>query len=93
MAFSTMWSGIRTTVSGIYNTIKDGFNKAVGFIKGLASQAFRWGADLIGGIVKKIRSCIGKVTDAGRGDRQCPAEGGFKEWRKIGGVPWHLYSI
>ena len=64
MAFSTMWSGIRTTVSGIYNTIKDGFNKAVGFIKGLASQAFRWGADLIGGIVKGIKSCIGKVKDA-----------------------------
>ena len=63
-AFSIMWSGIRTTVSGIYNTIKDGFNKVVGFIKGLASQAFRWGADLIGGIVKGIKSCIGKVKDA-----------------------------
>lgn len=62
--FSAMWSGIRTTVSGIYNTVRDGFNKAVSYIKGLSSQAFRWGADLIGGIVRGIRSCIGKVKDA-----------------------------
>lgn len=63
-AFSTMWNGIKTTISGIYNTIKGGFDKAVGFIKGLASSAFKWGSDIIGGIVDGIKSCIGKIKDA-----------------------------
>lgn len=63
-AFIAMWNGIKNTVSGIYNTIKDGFNKAVGFITGLASSAFKWGSDIINGIVDGIKSCIGKVKDA-----------------------------
>jgi phage-related protein len=63
-AFSAMWNGIKSTVSGIYNTIKDGFNKAVRFITGLASSAFKWGSDIINGIVAGIKSCIGKVKDA-----------------------------
>lgn len=41
-----------------------GFNQAVSFITGLASSAFRWGADLIGGIVNGIRSCIGNAINA-----------------------------
>ena len=44
--------------------MKGGFDRAVGFVKGLASQAFRWGADFIGGIVNGIRSMIGKVGEA-----------------------------
>ena len=44
--------------------VKGGFDSAVSFIKGLASQAFQWGADFIGGIVNGIRSMIGKVSDA-----------------------------
>lgn len=46
------------------NTIKTGFNNAVSFVKNLASSAFRWGADIIEGIVNGIKSCIGKVKDA-----------------------------
>uniref|UniRef100_UPI004057A9B2 phage tail tape measure protein n=1 Tax=Agathobacter sp. TaxID=2021311 RepID=UPI004057A9B2 len=63
-AFTSMWNGIKNTVSNIVNTIKDGFNNAASFIKNLASSAFRWGADIIDGIVNGIRSCIGKVKDA-----------------------------
>ena len=63
-AFNAVWNGIKNTVSGIYNTIKDGFNKAVDFIKGLASSAFSWGKDLVMGIVNGIKSCIGAVGDA-----------------------------
>ena len=59
-----MWNGIKTTVSGIYNTIKTGFDNAVSFIKNLASSAFNWGADIINGIVNGIKSCIGKIKDA-----------------------------
>lgn len=65
--FNTMWNGIKTVMGGIYNTIKDGFDKAVGFIKGLASSAFNWGKDIIMGIVKGIKSCIGAVGDAVKG--------------------------
>ena len=54
----------KSTVSGIVNNIKTGFNNAIGFIKNLASSAFQWGADIIQGIVNGIKSCIGKVKDA-----------------------------
>jgi len=61
---SSIWSsisnGIGTTIGNIYNTIKGGFDKAVDFIKGLASSAWNWGAD----IINCIKSCIGKVKDA-----------------------------
>lgn len=63
-AFNAMWNGIKSTVGGIYNTVRDGFNNAVKFIKNLAASAFSWGADIIGGIVDGIRSCIGRIGDA-----------------------------
>lgn len=63
-AFNSMWNGIKNTVSNIVNSIKTGFNNAVSFVKNLASSAFRWGADIIEGIVNGIKSCIGKVKDA-----------------------------
>ena len=61
-----MWDGIRSTVSGIYDTIKSGFVQAVGYVTGLASRAFQWGSDLINGIVNGIRSAIGNVVGAVR---------------------------
>lgn len=51
-------------MGNVYSTIVSGFNRAVSFITGLASSAFRWGADLINGIVNGIRSCIGNVVSA-----------------------------
>ena len=34
------------------------------YITGLASAGWRWGADIINGIVNGIRSCIGAVANA-----------------------------
>ena len=63
---STIWDKISTAVSKkillIRSNIEGGFQSAVDFIKGLASQAFSWGADIIGNIVNGIRSRIGSVT-------------------------------
>jgi len=36
----------------------------VNFVKGLASDAFSWGSDIISGIVDGIRSCINWISDA-----------------------------
>lgn len=63
-AFNAMWTGITTTVGNIVTTIKTGFQTAVSFITGLAKSAVKWGTDIIDGIVKGIKSCIGKVKDA-----------------------------
>ena len=63
-AFNAMWNGVRSTISGIYNTIRDGLGNAVNYITGLASAGWRWGADIINGIVNGIRSCIGAVANA-----------------------------
>lgn len=62
--FANMKSGISGKVDLIKSTVKGGFDNAVGHIKGLASQAFSWGSDMIMGIVNGIRSCIGKVSSA-----------------------------
>lgn len=63
-AFNALWTGITTTVGNIVTTIKTGFQTAVSFITGLAKSAVKWGTDIIDGIVKGIKNCIGKVKDA-----------------------------
>lgn len=64
----TIWNNVKTAIGSIigqiYNVIHSGFEKAVGYVKGLASQAFSWGRDLIMGIVNGIKSCISAVTNA-----------------------------
>ena len=62
--FNGIVSGIRTAMGNVYSAVSSGFNQAVSFITGLASNAFRWGADLINGIVNGIRSTIGNVINA-----------------------------
>jgi len=68
---SSIWDSIKSAISqkitAIKDTIVNGFNAAVNFIKGLASQAFQWGADIINGIVNGIKNCINKVADAVKG--------------------------
>lgn len=51
-------------MSNIQSTIRNGFNNAVNHIKNLASQAYTWGADMINGIARGIRSAISNVTSA-----------------------------
>lgn len=63
-AFTAMWTGITTTIGNIVTTIKTGFQTAVSFITGLAKSAVTWGTDIIDGIVRGIKNCIGKVKDA-----------------------------
>ena len=63
-AFNAMLNGIKNVCGNIYGAVKSGFDKAIKFVKNLASEAFQWGADFIGGIVNGIKSMIGKVGDA-----------------------------
>lgn len=64
----TIWNNVKTAIGSvidqIYTTIQSGFEKAVSYVKGLASQAFTWGKDLVMGIVNGIKSCISAVSDA-----------------------------
>lgn len=68
---TSIWNNVKTAIGNIigqiYNVIHSGFEKAVGYVKGLASQAFSWGRDLIMGIVNGIKSAVGAVTDAVNG--------------------------
>lgn len=42
--------------------IQDGFQAAVDWIKGLASDAWNWGADIISGIIDGIKSMINNLA-------------------------------
>ena len=65
---TSIWNNVKSAIGSIigqiYTVIHSGFEKAVGYVKGLASQAFNWGKDLVMGIVNGIKSCIRAVTDA-----------------------------
>lgn len=56
--------GIASTVSNIKDSIVEGFNAAIEWIKALPAQALQWGADIIQGIVDGIKGAIGKVGEA-----------------------------
>ncbi len=64
---SSIWDNIRSAVSdkisGIKSSIQNGFDAAVGYIKGLASDAWNWGRDIIQGIIDGIQSAIGWLAD------------------------------
>lgn len=74
---TSIWNNVKSAIGSIigqiYTVIHSGFEKAVGYVKGLASQAFNWGKDLVMGIVNGIKSCISAVTDAvtGVADKIC----------------------
>lgn len=68
---SSIWNSVKSAVGSIigqiYNVIHSGFERAISYAKGLASQAFSWGRELIMGIVNGIKSAVGAVTDAVNG--------------------------
>ena len=65
---SSIWDNIRSAVSdkisGIKSTIQNGFDAAVGYIKGLASDAWNWGRDIVSNIIDGLRSMIGSLADS-----------------------------
>lgn len=65
--FSNILSGITGTIGNIKDTIVNGINAAVEFIKGLPSQAIQWGADFIGGLKDGIMSGVQGIVDAVKG--------------------------
>lgn len=64
--FWNLWNNISTAASGIRDTIVGGFQSAVSYIQGLASQAYGWGQDMIRGLVDGIMSWVGNIADAAR---------------------------
>lgn len=66
-AFSNILSSIRSTMSNVLSAVKNGFNNVKSHITGLGSQAYTWGRDMIMGIVRGIKSCIGAVGDSVKG--------------------------
>jgi len=51
-------------VKAIKDAVVNGFQTAIDWLKALPEQAFKWGADIIEGIVGGIKSAAGKVSDA-----------------------------
>lgn len=58
---------IKNVASHIGETVKNGFNSAINFIKSLPSQALTWGKDMIDGLIKGITSKISDVGNAVKG--------------------------
>ena len=61
-----MRAGAAAKVSAIKDAVVNGFQAAISWIRGLPSEALKWGGDVIDGIVDGIRSKIDKVTQAAK---------------------------
>lgn len=62
--FGSIVSGISGAMGNVYNAVKGGFEQAAGYVKGLASDAWNWGVDIVNGIANGIRNAIGNVVNA-----------------------------
>ena len=60
---TSIWNNVKSSIgsiiNGIYTTIKGGFDNAVNYVKGLASDAWNWGRDIVSNIIDGLRSMIG----------------------------------
>lgn len=61
--FENVVTGIRRALSGVKETVQNGLSGAVGYIKGLAGDAWNWGADMMNGLANGIASGVQWVTD------------------------------
>ena len=65
---TSIWNNVKSSIgsiiSGIYTTIKGGFDNAVNYVKGLASDAWNWGRDIVSNIIDGLRSMIGSLADS-----------------------------
>ena len=68
---SNLGTGIAEKASYIWQTVKDAFNSAINWIKGLGGQALTWGRDMIqgfiNGIKQKAQALWNEIADIGRG--------------------------
>lgn len=62
--FTSMKAGIESKVSEVKDTVVNGIESAVNWIKSLPEQAKTWGRDMIDGFVDGIRSSIQEIKDA-----------------------------
>lgn len=62
--FGNLKEGIKNTVGGIYDAVVEGIGRAVDWIKGLASDAWNWGSDMINGFIDGIKSAVSGIGDA-----------------------------
>lgn len=62
--FDNIKNAIVDRVTSIKDSIVNGFQAAIDWIKSLPEQALQWGADIINGIADGIKGAIGKVTEA-----------------------------
>ncbi len=65
--FSNILNGITGTIGNIKDSIVNGFNAAIDFIKGLPGQAIQWGKDFIGGLKDGIMAGVQGIVDAVKG--------------------------
>ena len=65
---TSIWNNVKSSIgsiiSGIYTTIKGGFDNAVNYVKGLASDAWNRGRDIVSNIIDGLRSMIGSLADS-----------------------------
>ena len=65
-SFRTLWDTVNQLTGGklgqLKNTIVNGFNAAIDWIKSLPAQAYQWGVDMIQGIIDGITSMIDTVV-------------------------------
>lgn len=68
--FQTIFQNISKTVSdkikAVSHTITTGLDTAIDFLKGLPSQALKWGSDFIGGFIDGIKGKLGELRDAAK---------------------------
>ena len=57
----------RDWVNGVAQSIKDGLQRAIDFIKSLPGQALQWGADFINGMKQGVLNAIGGFVDTVKG--------------------------
>lgn len=63
-AFDSLKSGVVNTVSGVKTAVVNGISGALNWIKGLPSQMYTWGVDMIDGLIKGIKAMVTKVRNA-----------------------------
>lgn len=65
--FNMTIAGIRAILKFLPETVQNGFDGAIVFLKSLPSKALEWGADFIDGLIDGIKSRVAGVVDAVKG--------------------------